>query len=435
MVQFRYTPSVFFLFIIILTVSCVNTIQQTDNKKSEFNSNQVTQLNFIGHWYSEGERKNLIESVVREFEYNNQDIKINIKYPEEVYNGENTKEIQFIIDQIKKPVADWDILRIKEHYGAIARILNDPNWGKKYLVDFNTVPGFVNFHKSFIMSKTFREQNSGILLGPLVEGFYWAMFVNTDVAKKIGVEVKQYGMTFDDLLAYSKAVYDYNKTHKTHIAAIFEDAGWISTETMFKNLCYSALSGYNEIVEPKLTTNKINAIEKGYKALEELSKYKPIIGTRKNIVWGRDNDFPLKDSCLFFVNGSWMYNIWTKKNKTDIKKMIPCELPVFKKYDSYISGYTSNWTIPKNAPHKEQAIKLMMYWCRPEISELWVRYTRCPSGVKGNITSAEFGTDPFESFLYTIENTYNGNKIHHNEIKYLFGEINFNLPLRVIKVV
>jgi ABC-type glycerol-3-phosphate transport system substrate-binding protein len=422
-----------FLLLWLFVASCKN-----DNHSNVLNSNsenkQITQLNFIGHWFDEGERKKLIDGVVKEFEFTNQDIQVNLKYPEELYGGENEREIKLLIEQIQKPVADWDILRIKEHYGTIARMLNDPNWGAKYLVDFSTVPEFFDYHKSFVNSDIFKQRNGGIITGPYVEGYYWAMFVNTDVAKKVGVSVKQYGMTFDDLLSYAKAVYNYNKANNTHIATIFEDSGWISTESMFKNLCYSTLSGYDEIIGTKLTTNKLNAIEKTYMALEELSKYQPIIKSRKNIKWGRDNDYPLKDSCLFFVNGSWMYNIWTKKNKTDIQKILPCELPVFKKYNSYLYGYASNWVVPKNAPHKDAAIKLMMYFCRPEISELWVSYTKCPSGVKGNISNAEFGVDPFESFLYTIDNEYKTNKINPVEGKYLFGEINFSLPVRVIEI-
>jgi ABC-type glycerol-3-phosphate transport system substrate-binding protein len=422
------------ILIFLLQISCNRTDMNHISVKNDVVKKQVIQLNFIGHWYSEGIRKNFVEEIVREFEFVNQDINVNLKYPEELYNNENSKEVKLILEQIQKPVADWDIMRVKEHYGNIANILNDPEWGKKYLVDFSTIPGFFESHKPVINTKIYRERNGGVVVGPYIEGFFYAIYVNLDVAKKVGISVKQYGMTFDDLLAYSKAVYDYNKANKTHIATIFEDFRWISTETLFKNLYYSELSGYDEIIDTKLTQNKLKAIEKTYTALEELSKYEPIIKSRKNIVWGINNDYPLKDSCLFFINGSWMYNIWTKKNKTDILKMLPCELPVFKEYDSYLYGYSSNWIIPKNAPHKDAAIKLMMYWCRPEISEKWVNYTKCPTGVKGNISNAELGVDPFESFLYAIDTKYQNKKINPNENKYVYGENNLKINFQVIEV-
>jgi hypothetical protein len=241
-------------------------------------------------------------------------------------------------------------------------------------------------------------------------------------------------MTFEDLLKYVKAVNEYNKLNNKHIAAIFEDRNWISTETLFKRLCYSLLDNYDEVLDTKLTIKKINAIEQGYNACEQLARYKPIILSRMKISWGRDNDYPLKDSCLFFVNGSWMYNIWTKNDKEAIRKMIPCELPVFKPSDSYIGGYTSNWAVPKNAAHLKEAIQMVLYWCRPDVAEKWARYTKCPSGVKGNLTTSSFGFDAYENFVFSIENKYGGKKVHPVSNNYLFGDKNFRLPLRVIEV-
>jgi ABC-type glycerol-3-phosphate transport system substrate-binding protein len=417
-----------------LSTSCTKNIQNKEGGYKTLNESQNSQLNFVGHWMNEGDRGKLVREVANEFEFSHQNITVNLKFPEELYNADDSLEIKFIIDQIQKPSSDWDIIRIKEHYYPIATKLNDPNWGEKYLVDFSKIPEFVNLHKSFINTPIIKQRAGNIFTGPYNEGFYWAIFVNTDVAKKIRVEVKQHDMTYDDLLGYVKAVYDYNKSNNTHIAAIFEDRNWISTETLFKRLCYSLLDNYDEIIDTKLTNKKIDAVEKGYNACEQLSKYKPIILSRMKISWGKDNDFPLKDSCLFFVNGSWMYNIWTKNDKVGIRKMVPCELPVFKPCDSYIGGYTSNWAVPKNAAHLKEAIQMVLYWCRPDVAEKWARYTKCPSGVKGNLTTSSFGLDAYENFVYAIESKYGGKKIHPVSNNYLFGDKNFRLPLRVIEV-
>jgi len=423
------------LFLTLLPLfSCNNnfSVNQSDNKK--LTNIETTPLNFIGHWMNEGTRGKLVREVSNEFEFTHQDIKVNLKFPEELYNADDSLEIKFIIRQIQLPKSEWDIIRIKEHYFIIASILNDPEWGKKYLFDFSTIPEFLKLHKPLINTHETKQRSGNLLTGPYNEGFYWAIFTNTDIAKKIGINVKQYDMTFDDLLGYVKAVYEYNKTNNTHIAAIFEDRNWISTETLYKRLCYSLMDNYDEVIEPKLTKKKLEAIEQGYIALEKLSVYQPVIKSRMNILWGRDNDFPLKDSCLFFVNGSWMYNIWTKTDKINIRKMIPCELPVFKRSDSYIGGYTANWAVPKNAAHIKEAIQMMMYWCRPDVAEQWSRCTKCPSGVKGNLTTTSFGFDSFESFVFTLENKYGDKKVHPVTNSFLFGDKNYKLPLHVIEV-
>jgi hypothetical protein len=415
--------------------SCIKEkINSKENTLSVKLVENIIPLNFVGHWMNEGARGNLVREITNEFEFTHQNIHVNLKFPEELYNADDSVEIQFILKQIKLPTAEWDIIRIKEHYFTIAKILNDPAWGEKYLVDFSKIPAFVDLHKPFINNLLVKSRTGNICTGSYNEGFYWAIFENTEVAKKIGLTVRQYDMTFEDLLNDVKAVDNYNKTNNTHIAAIFEDKNWISTETMFKRLCYSLMNNFNEVLDTRLTRKKMEIIEKGYEACEQLSKYHPIIKSRMKISWGRDNDFPLKDSCLFFVNGSWMYNIWTKNDSTSISKMLPCELPVFQASDNYIGGYTANWAVPKNAPHLQEAIQMTLYWCRPEIAEQWARYTKCPTGVKGNLTTSSFGFDNYESFLYTIETKYEGRKVHPISNSYLFGEKNFMLPLRVIEV-
>lgn len=175
------------------------------------------------------------------------------------------------------------------------------------------------------------------------------------------------------------------------------------------------------------------ALQKCYEALGELAKYKPIIRTRSKIQWSRDNDYPLKDSCLFMVNGTWMYNIWKLKGANKMSNVLPCELPVFRPSDSYIGGYASNFAVLKNGPHVEAAIKLMMYWCTPHVAEKWVRYTKSPSGVKGNLTSTAFGIDPYESYMYTMENKYGAKKFPQAENQYMLGEKNLT-SIKVIEV-
>ena len=64
------------------------------------------------------------------------------------------------------------------------------------------------------------------------------------------------------------------------------------------------------------------------------------------------------------------------------------------------------WAVPKNAPHKEEAIKFLLSLNKPSFSEMWVRYTKCPTGVTGNLTDVEFGTDKIENFSSYIQETY-----------------------------
>ncbi len=397
----------------------------------------TTEINWIGQWQGEGDKEKFLTEIANEYEFMHQDVKVNLKFRDDVYNAKD--EAAFIIEQMKKPVADWDIIvRVHVNYQTIANELNDPNWGEKYLVDFSKIPGFIESHKDFIKTDMYKKRYGNVIFGPFNEGQLCTLYVNTEVAKKMGIEVKQYGMTFDDFLDYIKKADEYNKSHD-YIAPIFEDANWIQSEIIFKNLFFSLLDNYDEVLDTRLTPEKLKALETTYKACEELSKYNPIIRNRQRMNWGRDNIYPLEDSCLFMPNYTFMYNIWKMKGKEKMYKILPCELPVFKPSTVYLGGYVANWAVLKNAPHKDEAIKLMMYWCKPEVAEKWVRYTKSLSGIKGNLTTNTFGVDPFENFMYTIDKKYNGKMIQELDNRYILGDKllankNFKVLFRVIDV-
>ena len=79
----------------------------------------------------------------------------------------------------------------------------------KHLVDFGQVPEFKKTQKNFIFDDPiWAAQTGGIIVGPMLEGYCHAIFYNKDVAERVGIEIKDMGMTFDDLLKYVKAVYD-----------------------------------------------------------------------------------------------------------------------------------------------------------------------------------------------------------------------------------
>jgi hypothetical protein len=400
--------------------------------KSVGQGSPKTVVKMVGHWFNEGDRQKLLLEANNDFEFLNQDIDVQMSFPEELYSYSDQAEIDFIMDQMQKPVADWDIIRLKEYYNPIAAKLNDQEWGKKYLVDFKDVPGFLESHGDFINDKATLSKTGGIIVGPYFEGQLWAVYVNTEVAKKMNIQVKQYGMTFDDFISYLEAANRYNRSNP-YIAPIFEDQSWITSEVIFKQLFYSQLDSYQKALDTKVTEEKIQALRKCYQALDRMAALDPIIHSRKSIQWSRDNDYPLKDSSLFMINGTWMYNIWKQKGPEKMAKMIPCELPVFQKSDSYIGGYASNWAVLKNGPHAKEAVRLMMYWCTPRMAEKWVRYTKSPSGIKGSLGTTTFGTDPYENFVYSIEQKYGEKQMPQSDNKYLIGENNFT-GLRVIEV-
>lgn len=132
-----------------------------------------------------------------------------LQFPQEIL-GDRSKRLiaRYYAEMIRTGNLAWDVIWMDPRiYLFVAEELGDPEWGKKYLINFEEVAGFTKTQKPFILEDPiYRNQTGGILVGPHLEGFYWALFYNANVAARIEIEIKPESMTFDDLLGYVKMV-------------------------------------------------------------------------------------------------------------------------------------------------------------------------------------------------------------------------------------
>ena len=122
-----------------------------------------------------------------------------------------------------------------------------------------------------------------------------------------------------------------------------------------------------------------------------------------------------------------MYSHWRGIDPIKMLKIVPVELPVFQPTNYYLGNYETTWGVMKHSPHRDRAIQLLMTWCTPKVAEKWVRYTRNPTGIRGNLAVAEEGTDLFEQFQSNITAKYGSNINYSRNTGYLFGIKNRNL--------
>ncbi|NJK95973.1 MAG: hypothetical protein HC905_14595 [Bacteroidales bacterium] len=78
--------------------------------------------------------------MARRFEFENQDIVLNLKFPAEAYPGVGDNE--FNLAEIQKTNSDWDIIRINNEVNGVSRLTGDRSWPVKYLVDFSQFEEF-----------------------------------------------------------------------------------------------------------------------------------------------------------------------------------------------------------------------------------------------------------------------------------------------------
>jgi ABC-type glycerol-3-phosphate transport system substrate-binding protein len=87
----------------------------------------------------------------------------------------------------------------------------------------------------------------------------------------------------------------------------------------------------------------------------------------------------------------------------------------------YIGGYQITWAVPKNAPHKEEAVKFLLAMNSIDIADKWVQYTKSSTGILGRMNDVEFGYDNVENFTYTIQKKYGRSKVSADLPSKLFG--------------
>ncbi|MBN2261294.1 MAG: carbohydrate ABC transporter substrate-binding protein [Prolixibacteraceae bacterium] len=414
---------------------------------------QTSTINFVGHWLNEGDREFFVRNIARVYEFENQHINVNLKFPEEIYydHSDRTSNEKYTAKVVKEKLTDWDIIRLNGEYREVTNLLNDPDWAKDHFVDFSNIEEFRDNTIPELLSGNAKQEWNGTIPGPLVEGQYWALWCNLDVAKKIGIEIKQFGMTFDDFAGYLKALHQYNQQNPNdYIIPIYESYVWETATTLGIALYSSLLDSPEEFLTPKITTKRLNAWGKTLEALETIAQYQPLHPSWKETDWSSTHNMMLDGECLFYINGSWMYNIWKGLDNEKVLRCMPAELPSFKPHIVYPSAYQVTWGVPKNAPNRDEAVKFLLAMNKPNIAEMWSRYTKCPTGIKGNLSGANLGGDQFEEFAKYVQENFGTNVYRYNESASWFlnerfadnphyfkeviqGEITANEAMRAIK--
>ena len=401
------------LGILLLFVNCNETENRktTKTKTIETKKKENRKLNFLGHWLDEGLKGKLVKEFVREYEFLHQDVDVNFKFNKELFdNRKGAIQDSFMLRQLRMPVPEWDIIYLSS-FQTYEKYLNDPGWAKKYLVDFSQIPEFCKNVRPELLTDSFKNSYGGICPGIFLTKVNWVLWVNTDVAKKANINVKQFDMTFDDFLGYLKAVKDYNLSHNENIYPFLDASDWKTAAGLAYLLFTSKLNNVEELKNGQFSKAKLAALEETLIQLERMSIIKPFPPENENLQWSKINKEILKDKCLFFYNASWMYNIWQMENEVKLKKAImPVDPPVIGKQIIGFGNYLCDWSVLKNSPNVEQAIQFIVEMTKPYLSMKWTSYTKSLSGLKSTILNSSYGLDQFDTYNQRCEQRF-GNKL------------------------
>lgn len=379
--------------------------------------NDKSLLRIMGHWYGEGKKELLVRQAVREFSFLNQDLVIDLQFPHHIFKFNDESELYFIeCDSIEQMVRQnkwpFDVLFVdKERYRQVGENLNDREWGRKYLVDFSKEPWFIEAHKAGLFETIpVAADYGGILPGPLIEGITHILFISEEVEKKVGLKVKDIDMTFDDFLSYAKVVDEYNRTHSDKVTFFSRQYNY-AIDNLFKQLVtsYYGKTHFSSMQE------SLAAMEKTYKAFEQLSAYNVLDQHMEysHLAYDIAQRILFDKQCLFNLQPTWIILFWNKSNPEGLKKMRPCEIPSFAgKVSPYYSGFfQAIFVVPKYANNPEAGKRFIRYITSTETADRWVKYSKCPTGMKNTISYTDFGQDMYEKFFQHLQKKYGNNQV------------------------
>lgn len=423
------------VLIILLFVSCSGkeTIKQTVEDTSD--SIVQTPINWIGIWQKRESKRKLVQSVIRKFEVENQNYVVNFKFKEEIveeYENNNQIVEDSIISMLKSGNYAWDIIVLtRNSYKVVADKLNDDEWGKKHLVNLEEFDWFRENHIDKVFEvEEYRDGYGGIFPGPIIEGHNYGLWYNIKTAKKLGLEIKQMGMTFDDFLGYCERVNEYNQTSSDTITFLPNRKTNSQVTDIFNSLVLSELEIVdNELPDPLKVKN---ALKKGLSALEQLSAHNPV---NDSVDVDHEVRQSLNGQVLFTEKPSYWYNKCETEDKDKALNMIPAELPVFTKSAQFYPGtYQSVWAIFKNGTNKDAALDIMKYFTSNDVAERWLSTTFNPTGLKVKLKASDFGQNEIEKFNDYIDNKYGDNLKGFELGEILYGKKGIKIePLKVLK--
>lgn len=398
-------------------------------------SAQARQLNWMGHWKGEDKRELLVHEIKKHYEFLHPETTINLRFDVDI-EGEGDyykmKVAHKIVDMINTGKIEWDVVFCDiPVYNHVADLLGDPLWGQKHLVDFSTVPGFIESQKDFIVNTPYyKERMGGIFAGPYIEGIVFCLWYTRQVADRVGITVKERGMTVEDFLGYARALAAYNREHGTSIPFLHLSS-FNRIEALFEYIFKSHFTDHQLVIEEQYDAGKAEAFLATLKIFEELSRYQPIVNADWRTLDWKDceRDF-LSGSSFFLPGGTYMYSHFRGVSPEHYENGIPVEQPYVRQPNGLVGHFVNAFAVMKASPSREAAIELSMMWAEPEIAEKWVEYTRNPTGIRGNLQQPVLGSlegDVYGRFLHDMEKQYSSLPMRNfRSPTYVFGR---NIPI------
>lgn len=361
---------------------------------------QSNTLRWMGHWKGEGGREKLVTHVLGEFRFLHPELEVEFQFARDILPEKSQEAAaDYLVEMLQAGRTDWDVIWLDSMiYAEVAKRLDDRDWGRKYLVDFSEIPGFPETQKDFLVKGSRKGRyTGGVLVGPYIEGFFYTAWYNRDLAKKLGIQIREEGMTEQDLIGYVKQVHAYNQTAHEPVSAFLNMPNSGSMSRLFYGLLASSCIVRDE---PQVTEQDYARTESVFRDLAALCPFGKNPGFSD---WPEAARFMLQENrALFFFDATWRYGGFQAVCPDELNRLGLAQMPAFEGRACRIGGHMPTWAVLKNAPGRDAGIELLRFLSRPAIAQRWVRDCKCPTGLKGEFDKVMFGRDRYSEYQRTL---------------------------------
>ena len=417
------------LIFIAITVIIVSLLKKdsNENQKVSIYKNTISvvpKVNWLVDWTDQPVKRNFIKELSSEYSFNHQDVKLNVVFSD---FSVKTRQAMQIVNMIKSNIYNWDIVWIDESvYLVVAQELNNANWGKDYLVDFQKIEGYMVTHLPEIIKNTsYRKKTGNIMIGPYLDGFYGVLWYNKKVADLLGIDVKNKDMNFDDIIAYAEKIYKYN-INRENKTALFSESTDFNFSYLFQNLLWSEIDRMGFNTTPPIESAK-NILLNVFTLLEKLGNYNPLIESHMINLWYDAKEAFINDKALFLVGKTSLYNELQLMDSTNYLHILPAELPSYEHSKAYYGSFQPTFAVMKYSPNSEAAVKLIKNISNEKYAEEWIKMTKNPTGLSCDVKENFLDNDPINNFLVYIAQKYDFNVRYSIDAGYILGKPNAGL--------
>jgi ABC-type glycerol-3-phosphate transport system substrate-binding protein len=351
-----------------------------------------------GIWAGDPSLRTYLEEQVRLFNFEHPAIDVELHY-EGVSDAE---EVARLVNRIKNGIIQHDVIRMSPAiYRAVAEEVDDPDWGRKYLVDFGQDEAFVAAHQeAALLAARGSGEMGGILPGPILDGVYEGVWYNRVLGERLGIKIEGPALSYLQLLDALVTLKDRAlKTRGKPVVLLHWGGGDMGARLKLFQMLY--LSGFVDsegmlsLLEPPLKEVRDGVLRRTLRAFRELQDHQ--------VIFSRPGESPMDEfldgRSLFFLENTAAYSdLHARGGDEFVEQLALLEMVSFGPINYACGNYKMSWAVMRRSAFEAESKSFIHHMMRPEVAAGIMQRSQNPCGLKEHNYDPVYALDLLGSY-------------------------------------